>query len=106
VARRRSGRRGGISICSVASLYVHYQNTSSVCTSQGSAVGIAIGYALNDRRVGVRDAVGSRMTASVVWWSDFLAANPEVPGSIPGTTRFFRVAVGLERGPLGPCEDK
>jgi hypothetical protein len=31
---------------------------------------------------------------------EFLAANPEVPGSIPGATRFFRVAVGLERDPL------
>jgi hypothetical protein len=28
------------------------------------------------------------ITASVVWWSEFLAANPEVPGSIPGDTRF------------------
>jgi hypothetical protein len=27
-------------------------------------------------------------TASVVWWSEFLAANPEVPGSIPCATRF------------------
>jgi hypothetical protein len=24
----------------------------------------------------------------VVWWSEFLAANPEVPGAIPGATRF------------------
>jgi hypothetical protein len=24
----------------------------------------------------------------VVWWSDFLAADPEVPGSILGTARF------------------
>jgi hypothetical protein len=24
--------------------------------------------------------------ADVVWWSDFLTANPEVPGSIPGAT--------------------
>jgi hypothetical protein len=38
-------------------------------------------------------------TASVVSWSEFLAANPEVPGSIPDATRFW-VAVGLERGPL------
>jgi hypothetical protein len=46
-------------------------------------------------------------TASVVKQSEFLAANPEVPGSIPGTTRFFfLVAVGLERGPLSPSEDK
>jgi hypothetical protein len=27
-------------------------------------------------------------TASVVQWSDFLAANPEVPSSIPDTTTF------------------
>jgi hypothetical protein len=27
-------------------------------------------------------------TASVVYWSEFLAAKPEVPGSIPGATRF------------------
>jgi hypothetical protein len=28
------------------------------------------------------------MTTSVVWWSEFLATDPEVPGSIPGATRF------------------
>jgi hypothetical protein len=28
------------------------------------------------------------LTASVFWWSAFLAVNPEVPGSIPGATRF------------------
>jgi hypothetical protein len=27
-------------------------------------------------------------TASVAWWAEFLATDPEVPGSIPGTTRF------------------
>jgi hypothetical protein len=27
-------------------------------------------------------------TASVVWWSEFLATDPVVPGSISGTTRF------------------
>jgi hypothetical protein len=27
-------------------------------------------------------------TASVVWWPEFLAANTEVPSSIPGATRF------------------
>jgi hypothetical protein len=27
-------------------------------------------------------------TAPVVYWSDFLAADPEVPGSIPGAARF------------------
>jgi hypothetical protein len=24
------------------------------------------------------------MTASVIWWSEFLGTDPEVPGSIPG----------------------
>jgi hypothetical protein len=28
------------------------------------------------------------MTASVVYWSDFLAADPEVPGSIRSPARF------------------
>jgi hypothetical protein len=28
------------------------------------------------------------MTVSVVYWSDFLTADPEVPGSIPGAVRF------------------
>jgi hypothetical protein len=27
-------------------------------------------------------------TASVVYWSEFLATDAEVPGSIPGPTRF------------------
>jgi hypothetical protein len=27
-------------------------------------------------------------TASVVYWSEFLATDPEIPGSIPGATRF------------------
>jgi hypothetical protein len=29
-----------------------------------------------------------RLTTSVVYWSGFLATDPEVPGSIPGATRF------------------
>jgi predicted membrane-bound mannosyltransferase len=29
------------------------------------------------------------LTASVVYWSDFLAADPEVPGSISGAATFF-----------------
>jgi hypothetical protein len=33
-------------------------------------------------------------------WSEFLATNPEVPGSIPCTTRFSEKCGGLERGPL------
>jgi hypothetical protein len=28
------------------------------------------------------------LTASVVWWSEFLAADPEVSGRITGATRF------------------
>jgi hypothetical protein len=30
----------------------------------------------------------------------FLATDPEVSGSIPEATRFFRIVVGLERGSL------
>jgi hypothetical protein len=30
---------------------------------------------------------------------EFLATDPEVPGSIPGTTRFFREVLSLERRP-------
>jgi hypothetical protein len=29
-----------------------------------------------------------KQTTSVVWWSEFLAAHTEIPGSIPGATRF------------------
>jgi hypothetical protein len=32
--------------------------------------------------------ISLRMTASVVLWSEFLAADTEVPGSITGATRF------------------
>jgi hypothetical protein len=32
--------------------------------------------------------------------SEFLAIDPEVPGSIPGVTKFSENVVGLERGPL------
>jgi hypothetical protein len=28
------------------------------------------------------------LTASVVLWSEFLAKDPEIPGTIPGATRF------------------
>jgi hypothetical protein len=38
-------------------------------------------------------------TTSVVWWSEFLATDPEAPGSIPGHYKEKNV-VGLERGPL------
>jgi hypothetical protein len=39
------------------------------------------------------------MTASVVWWSEFLATGSEVSGSIPGHYKKKKV-LGLERGPL------
>jgi hypothetical protein len=29
-----------------------------------------------------------RLTASVVWWSEFLATDPEIPSSISGASRF------------------
>jgi hypothetical protein len=29
------------------------------------------------------------VTSCVVWWSQFLAADPEVPGSISGATGFY-----------------
>jgi hypothetical protein len=28
------------------------------------------------------------VAASVVWWSEFLATDPEIPCSIPGSTKF------------------
>jgi hypothetical protein len=40
------------------------------------------------------------MTASVVQWSEFMATNTGVPGSIHGVARIFRATVSLERGPL------
>jgi hypothetical protein len=44
--------------------------------------------------LGVRD----HATASVVKWSEFLATDPVVPGSIPG--HYKKKVVDLERGPL------
>jgi hypothetical protein len=35
----------------------------------------------------------------VGYWSEFLATDPEVPGSIPGATRFPEKLWGLKRGP-------
>jgi hypothetical protein len=35
----------------------------------------------------------------VVWWSEFLATDPEAPGTIPGHYKKKKV-VGLEQGPL------
>jgi hypothetical protein len=40
------------------------------------------------------------MTASVVQWSEFLTAYPEVLGSIPWRYQIFCIVVGLEWGPL------
>jgi hypothetical protein len=42
-------------------------------------------------------------TASAVWWPEFLATNPEVPGSIPGTTRFSESS-GSRTGSTQPRE--
>nr|CAD7260293.1 unnamed protein product [Timema shepardi] len=39
----------------------------------------------------------SIFTASLVSWSEFLATGHEVSGLIPGTSRFFCVALGLEQ---------
>jgi len=36
----------------------------------------------------IYDMIYDIMTASVVYWSEFLATDTEVPGSIPGATRF------------------
>jgi hypothetical protein len=40
--------------------------------------------------------------ASLVSWPEFLAADPQVPGSIPGSTRFFFQSTGSTQ----PLEDK
>jgi hypothetical protein len=40
------------------------------------------------------------LTASVVNWSEFLATDPEVPGSNPLRYHIFWEVVDLERGPL------
>jgi hypothetical protein len=39
-------------------------------------------------------------TASVVYWSEFLATDPVVTGLIPGRYQIFCDVVGLKRGPL------
>jgi hypothetical protein len=43
-----------------------------------------MGLDLQNKKIGV----GSGGTASMVYWSGFLATDPEVPGLIPGDTRF------------------
>jgi hypothetical protein len=43
-------------------------------------------------------------TASVVWWTEFLATDPEIPGSIPGATDFLKSS-GSGTGSTQPCED-
>jgi hypothetical protein len=40
------------------------------------------------------------MTSSVVLWSEFLATDPEVPGSIPGHYKKKKKVMGPEQGPL------
>jgi hypothetical protein len=37
----------------------------------------------------INNIIVTSMTALVVRWPEFLAANPEVPGSILGAARFF-----------------
>ena len=39
-------------------------------------------------QVPVIGTCNGQKTASVVWWSEFLATDTEVSGSIPGATRF------------------
>jgi hypothetical protein len=34
-------------------------------------------------------ATKETLTTSVVWWSEFLATDPEVLGSVPGPNRFY-----------------
>jgi hypothetical protein len=41
------------------------------------------------------------MTASVVWWSEFLATDPEVPGALPDFLR----SSGSGTGSTQPHED-
>jgi hypothetical protein len=38
--------------------------------------------------------------AFAVYWSEFLATDPDVPGPNLGATRFYWVSAGLERRPL------
>jgi len=42
----------------------------------------------NDKKVNLIHVSVCYRTASVVYWSEFLATDTEVPGSIPGATRF------------------
>jgi hypothetical protein len=44
----------------------------------------------NSLLVSIKISVIFFMTASMVWWSEFLTANPEVLGSIPGAARFSK----------------
>jgi hypothetical protein len=44
-------------------------------------------------------------TGTILLHFNLLAANPQVPGSIPDATTFWAL-VDLERGPLSPCESK
>jgi hypothetical protein len=51
-------------------------------------VRVAKNWKVLDRMIGFIGPTVIIMTASVVYWSEFLAADPEVPFSIPGPTRF------------------
>jgi hypothetical protein len=56
------------------------------------------------------DSVGIQTTASVVLWSEFLATDPEVLGSIPGAFRFSLSLVRtteelLGRKSSGSCQE-
>jgi hypothetical protein len=46
------------------------------------------------------------MTVSVVQWLELMAADQEVPGSIPSAAKFFQIRVDLERVQLRPTEDR
>jgi hypothetical protein len=43
---------------------------------------------LNNGVVVIYEIITTQGTASVVWWPEFLATAPEVPGSILDATRF------------------
>jgi hypothetical protein len=59
--------------------------------------GVNDNYFMLDGKLGMLTEFLDRLRSLLV---EFMAADPEVPGSISGATRFFWVAVGLERDPL------
>jgi hypothetical protein len=50
--------------------------------------GPLLSFRFSNGHVWFKQSVTSEMTASVAEWSEFLAANPEVPGLISGSTKF------------------